>query len=45
MDDLRAKGVTVTSEPRPLSLSNDPAINYCYVAGPAGANRRATRPR
>jgi len=37
IDDLRAKGVTVTSEPRPLSLPNGPAINYSYVAGPAGA--------
>jgi catechol 2,3-dioxygenase-like lactoylglutathione lyase family enzyme len=37
IDGLRAKGVTVTSEPRPLSLPNGPAINYSYVAGPAGA--------
>jgi len=37
IDDLRAKGVTVTSEPRPLVLPNGPAINYSYVAGPAGA--------
>jgi catechol 2,3-dioxygenase-like lactoylglutathione lyase family enzyme len=37
IDDLRAKGVTVTSEPRPLTLPNGPAINYSYVAGPAGA--------
>lgn len=37
IDDLRAKGVTVTTEPRPLSLPNGPAINYSYVAGPAGA--------
>jgi catechol 2,3-dioxygenase-like lactoylglutathione lyase family enzyme len=37
IDDLRAKGVTVTSEPRPLSLPNGPMINYSYVAGPAGA--------
>ena len=37
IEGLRAKGVTVTSEPRPLSLPNGPAINYSYVAGPAGA--------
>jgi catechol 2,3-dioxygenase-like lactoylglutathione lyase family enzyme len=37
IDDLRAKGVVVTSEPRPLSLPNGPAINFAYVAGPAGA--------
>ncbi len=36
IDGLRAKGVTVTSEPRPLTLPNGPAINYSYVAGPAG---------
>jgi hypothetical protein len=29
--------VTVTTEPRPLSLPNGPAINFSYVAGPAGA--------
>jgi len=34
--DLKSKGVTVTSEPRPLSLPNGPSINYSYVAGPAG---------
>jgi catechol 2,3-dioxygenase-like lactoylglutathione lyase family enzyme len=37
IDELRGKGVTVTSEPRPLSLPNGPAINFSYVAGPAGA--------
>jgi lactoylglutathione lyase len=37
IDDLRGKGVTVTSEPRPLTLPNGPAINFSYVAGPAGA--------
>jgi len=37
IDGLRAKGVTVTTEPRPLSLPNGPAINFAYVAGPAGA--------
>lgn len=37
IEGLRAKGVTVTTEPRPLSLPNGPAINFSYVAGPAGA--------
>ncbi|HKV04293.1 MAG TPA: VOC family protein [Candidatus Acidoferrales bacterium] len=37
IDDLRAKGVTVTFEPRRLPLPNGPAINFAYVAGPAGA--------
>jgi catechol 2,3-dioxygenase-like lactoylglutathione lyase family enzyme len=37
IDDLRAEGVTVLTEPRPLVLPNGPAINYSYVAGPAGA--------
>ena len=37
IDGLRAKGVTVTSEPRPLPLPNGPTINFSYVAGPAGA--------
>ena len=36
IDGLRAKGVTVLTEPRPLVLPNGPAINYSYVAGPAG---------
>lgn len=36
IDDLRAEGVTVTSEPRPLVLPNGQTINYSYVAGPAG---------
>ena len=34
---LKGKGVTVTSEPRPLPLPNGPTINFSYVAGPAGA--------
>jgi len=34
---LRAKQVTVTSEPRPLTLPNGPPINFSYVAGPSGA--------
>ena len=37
IDDLRAKGVTVTREPGPLTLPNGPSINFSYVAGPAGA--------
>jgi catechol 2,3-dioxygenase-like lactoylglutathione lyase family enzyme len=37
IDDLRAKNVTVLTEPAPLSLANGPAINFAYVAGPAGA--------
>jgi catechol 2,3-dioxygenase-like lactoylglutathione lyase family enzyme len=35
--ELKGKGVTVTSEPRPLPLPNGPTINFSYVAGPAGA--------
>ena len=35
--ELKGKGVTVTSEPRPLTLPNGPPINFAYVAGPAGA--------
>jgi catechol 2,3-dioxygenase-like lactoylglutathione lyase family enzyme len=34
--ELKGKGVTVTSEPRPLPLPNGPTINFSYVAGPAG---------
>jgi catechol 2,3-dioxygenase-like lactoylglutathione lyase family enzyme len=34
--ELKGKGVTVTSEPRPLTLPNGPPINFAYVAGPAG---------
>jgi predicted enzyme related to lactoylglutathione lyase len=37
IDGLKGKGVTVTSEPRPLPLPNGPTINFSYVAGPAGA--------
>jgi catechol 2,3-dioxygenase-like lactoylglutathione lyase family enzyme len=37
IDGLRAKGVTVTSEPRPLAMPNGPGVNFSYVAGPAGA--------
>ena len=37
IDGLRAKGVTVLSEPHPLSLPNGTTLNYSYVAGPAGA--------
>jgi predicted enzyme related to lactoylglutathione lyase len=37
IDGLRAMGVTVLTEPKPLQLPNGPAINYSYVLGPAGA--------
>ncbi len=37
INGLRAKGVTATTEPRPLPLPNGPTINFSYVAGPAGA--------
>jgi hypothetical protein len=37
INGLKGKGVTVTSEPRPLPLPNGPTINFSYVAGPAGA--------
>ena len=37
IDGLRAQGVTVLTEPRPLPLANGPTINFAYVAGPAGA--------
>jgi predicted enzyme related to lactoylglutathione lyase len=37
IDGLRAKSVTVLTEPRPLSLPNGPGVNFAYVAGPAGA--------
>jgi catechol 2,3-dioxygenase-like lactoylglutathione lyase family enzyme len=37
INGLKAKGVTVTSEPRPLELKNGPPINFAYVAGPNGA--------
>lgn len=37
MNELTARGVQATSQPRPLSLPNGPSINFAYVAGPAGA--------
>jgi catechol 2,3-dioxygenase-like lactoylglutathione lyase family enzyme len=37
INELKAKGVVPTSEPRPLTLPNGPSINFGYVAGPAGA--------
>lgn len=37
MNELTAKGVVATSQPRPLTLPNGPPINFAYVAGPAGA--------
>jgi catechol 2,3-dioxygenase-like lactoylglutathione lyase family enzyme len=33
---LEGKQVQLTSQPRPLTLPNGPAINYFYVAGPGG---------
>jgi len=36
IDGLRAQGVTVLTEPRPLSLPNGPGVNFAYIAGPAG---------
>jgi catechol 2,3-dioxygenase-like lactoylglutathione lyase family enzyme len=36
IDGLRTQGVTILTEPRPLSLANGPSINFAYVAGPAG---------
>jgi catechol 2,3-dioxygenase-like lactoylglutathione lyase family enzyme len=37
IDALRAQGVTVLSEPSPLVLPSGFALNFSYVAGPAGA--------
>ncbi|MEO8048890.1 MAG: VOC family protein [Acidobacteriota bacterium] len=37
IDGLRAKGVTITSEPKPLAMKSGPGVNFSYVAGPAGA--------
>lgn len=34
---LEAKGVALTSQPRPLTLPNGPPISFFYVAGPNGA--------
>ncbi len=36
IDGLRAQGVTILTEPRPLPLANGPGVNFAYVAGPAG---------
>lgn len=36
IDGLRAQSVTVLTEPRNLPLANGPAVNYSYIAGPAG---------
>ncbi len=35
IDGLRAKGMIMLTEPRPLPLPNGPTINFAYVAGPA----------
>jgi catechol 2,3-dioxygenase-like lactoylglutathione lyase family enzyme len=46
IEGLREKGVTVLTQPRPLSLPNGQTINFAYVAGPAGAKiELAERPR
>lgn len=37
MTELTGKGAVATSQPWPLTLPNGPAINFAYVAGPAGA--------
>jgi catechol 2,3-dioxygenase-like lactoylglutathione lyase family enzyme len=37
IDGLRAQGVTIISEPKPLSMPNGPGVYFAYVAGPAGA--------
>jgi catechol 2,3-dioxygenase-like lactoylglutathione lyase family enzyme len=37
IDGLRSQGVTVLTEPRPLSMPTGPGVNFSYVAGPAGA--------
>ena len=36
INGLRAKQVTVTSEPRPLTLPNGPPINFCVRRGAVG---------
>ncbi len=36
IDTLRGQGVTVLTEPRPVTLPGAPGINIAYVAGPAG---------
>jgi catechol 2,3-dioxygenase-like lactoylglutathione lyase family enzyme len=36
IDDLRAKGVTVLTEPAPLVLASGFKLSFSYVAGPAG---------
>ena len=35
--DMKAKNVTLTSQPRPLTLGNKTTIHFFYVAGPNGA--------
>jgi lactoylglutathione lyase len=35
--DLKARGVTFTSEPSPATLPSGATINFAYVAGPSGA--------
>jgi catechol 2,3-dioxygenase-like lactoylglutathione lyase family enzyme len=35
--DMKAKNVTLTTQPRPLKLGNNTTIHFFYVAGPNGA--------
>ena len=37
IEELRKKGVTIETEPRPLTLANKTTIHFAYVGGPAGA--------
>ena len=41
--ELKGKGVTVTSEPRPLPLPNKTTIFFSYVAGPAGPRSSSSK--
>jgi predicted enzyme related to lactoylglutathione lyase len=34
--ELKGKAVVVTSEPRPVTMPNGPAVNVAFVEGPAG---------
>lgn len=35
--ELKDKGATIETEPRPLTLPNKTTIHFAYVAGPSGA--------
>jgi catechol 2,3-dioxygenase-like lactoylglutathione lyase family enzyme len=44
--ELKAKGVKVTTEPRPLTLADKTTIHFSYVEGPAGTKiELVQRPR